>query len=249
MNWEIIQKWINNPENSDQNKESKTRFIQTALAGDITSLYGVGISNGSLKKYATYVYKKNKNIEFEELIANVDKLFMSAKSIEMRVFVFFLLEKYRKLIKNNSIQLFKHIDQKWIDEVDHWTSSDHLCINVIKHLNIDDQIRDTIQLWRVSDNFWRRRLCVTALLKHTNNNAEFITTQINYLKTDKNYYVRKSFPWLLRTISQSHADMIYNYLLDNYQYFSKTELREASKRLDTNKIEEIIDLYIKYKKS
>lgn len=240
-----VKSWLFDENNIDQDVESKIEFVQKSMVGPITRLRALGISNGKLKKYANQVSKEYKNIELDELLEELDIIYQNSISTEEKIIVYYILEKYKKLVVNNSQLVFNFIDENWIDDIDHWTSSDHLCIDALKHIKFDDTLREKIDSWIKSDNFWRRRLAVTTMLKHTKveNNAKYILTNIDLLKEDTNYYVRKTFPWLIRTISDSFPAMIKDYLLINYKFFSKTELRDATKKLDSITIEKILQNY------
>lgn len=241
-----ITKWLEDPSSSDQNKESKSGFIRTAKAGPITRLRAAGISNGKLKKYATEIFKENKTIDYNPLMGEMSDLYLEAKSTETVVLCFFILEKFKQLVRNNSKDIFKIINSDWIDKIDHWTSSDHLCINLVGYLELDEDIIEEVKTWRKSQNFWRRRLSITFFLKHYKGNEEIsnlVLEQIDYLKNDKNYYVRKSLPWLMRTVSHTIPDTIEEYLEKNIIYFSKTEIREASRKLSDDAQVQLIELY------
>lgn len=241
-----ITKWLEDPSSRDQNKESKNGFIRTALAGPVTRLHAIGISNPKLRKYASEFYKENITLDYNTLMEEMRKLYNQSKYTETVVLCFFILEKFKKLVKNNSKNIFKVINLDWIDKIDHWTSSDHLCINLVGYLELDEDIIEEVKTWRKSQNFWRRRLSITFFLKHYKGNEEIsnlVLEQIDYLKKDKNYYVRKSLPWLMRTVSHTIPDTIEEYLEKNIIYFSKTEIREASRKLSDDAQVQLIELY------
>ncbi len=248
---ELIQ-WIDNPENSDQNAVSKTEFVKIAKEGESSKLSGAGVSNPKLKKKASEFYKNNKiksEDEFHELFNELEKVYMNGKYIEERILVFFILEKYKKMIQKEHKLVFNRINKLWIDEIDHWTTADHLCINVFKHIPIY-QYNKTIDSWAKSDNFWRQRLSIVAYIKHIKSEEKVhrhIIQNIDLLKETKNYYVRKSFPWILREISKVNSQIISEYLDKNVQYLTKTELKEASKNLSENIKKSLLEKYENYK--
>ncbi|MCY3410556.1 MAG: DNA alkylation repair protein [Candidatus Heimdallarchaeota archaeon] len=237
--------WISDPANHDQDNTKKTGFVQTAMVGPVTKLSAAGISNGKLKKYCVEVQKANISMDIDELLEGAHYIFEKARFTEDRVAIFFLLERYKKLIKTNSIRVFTEINDRWVDLIDHWTTSDHLCINVFPYLMLNDSILKEIDLWGESQNFWRRRLSITALIKHCQDEeiGLFIIKQVNKQIQDRNYYVRKAIPWLLRTCCKSVTEEVEEYLMNNYHQLSKTELREAMKNLSIDSQAILLDLY------
>ncbi|MCH8907367.1 MAG: DNA alkylation repair protein [Candidatus Heimdallarchaeota archaeon] len=217
MKWErLIYEWLTDKSNSNQNLESKTNFAKTTFQSESTSLNAVGISNPSLRK----------------------------KVLEARTMSCYFLSKYKKHVDKT---LFNHINSVWIDLIDHWTLSDHLCIDAFANLDLN-QISYTkeIKKWVKNENFWRRRLSVTIYLKHLRKHewAGLLALEnIDKLKEDTNYYVRKSFSWVLRESSKVMKENISAYLINNVGYFNKTELHEASKYCDQGFKTELLDTY------
>ena len=222
----------------DQEGESKTDFLRIAKVGPPTRLAAIGISNGSVKKLARQYYADNKAQPFEHVLGVADELFRDAKYVEEHMFLFYLLEMYRKSYTSD---LFPIVDG-WIDLVDHWISSDHIAINVMKHYPVGNHL-DEIYQWVDSSNFWRRRQALTIFLKHLKSTkvAETVIALLDLLKEDRNYYVRKAFPWVMREMSKSHPELVQPFMITNIDFFTKTEVREASKYLEGN--EKIIELY------
>ena len=247
---DILRNWLFDPGNSDQELEGKRRFVKTANVGPVTRLDVLGISNGKLKKKAAEVFRENKNASFQQVLELTEELFCNAQHIEEQILATYLLEKYKKLVSNHAPQMFERIDTVWIEHVDHWMGADHLAINVFRYLPVyEETYVAKIRTWVESPNFWRQRLSIIAFIKHIKTHPaihNIIIDHINQLKTSKNYYVRKTFPWILREISKTNPDIINQYLLDNYMFFSKTELREATKNLANSS--KIISLYESSKK-
>lgn len=245
LKWErLIYEWLTDKSNSNQNLESKTNFAKTTFEGESTSLNAVGISNPSLRKKVTSFFNENKNMSQEDLIQGLDYLWIETGILEGRTMSCYFLAKYKKHVDKN---MFNHINSVWIDLIDHWTSSDHLCIDAFANLDLN-QISYTkeIKKWVKNKNFWRRRLSVTIYLKHLRKHewAGLLALEnIDKLKEDTNYYVRKSFSWILRESSKVMKENISTYLINNVGYFNKTELREASKYCDQEFKTELLDTY------
>ena len=143
--------WLFDEEISDQVKEGKANFLKTAKVGPVTKLETVGISNGTLKKKANEFYRTNKDISLPELLEGLKILWIKPMLAEARVLTAYILGKYHKIFDDS---VWQHIDG-WVETIDHWTSCDHLCIDVTGHLKVyEDPIYSDIQEWINSDNFW-----------------------------------------------------------------------------------------------
>ena len=221
----------------DQNAEKKTNFIKIAKVGEITHLSGFGISNGVVKKLAKDYFRKG--LPFDQVLTDCNRMFREAKYTEEHVFVFNLIELY----KNSVIEELFEYANEWIDYIDHWVSSDHLGINAMRYYPVQNHL-DQIRTWSSSDNFWRRRQSMTFVLKHLNREdvRNCAIMNITDLLDDRNYYVRKAIPWVLRICSKYDPKLIYEYLVEHISQLNKTELREASKKLEEK--EKLIELYL-----
>ena len=221
----------------DQDPEKKTAFVRIAKEGDVTLLRAFGISNPTVKQLAKGYFRKG--YSFNTVLSNCDEMIRSARHTEEIIFALYLIEFY----KSTDERLFRAADV-WIDLIDHWMMSDHLSINAMRHYTVENHI-DEIRVWTVSDNFWRRRQSVTIFLKHMKKTEvrKAVLANMTELLGDRNYYVRKAIPWVLRECSKFDLDGICRFLEDNIKSFSKTELREASKRIPER--ERLLELYLK----
>ncbi|MHA2029172.1 MAG: DNA alkylation repair protein [Candidatus Kariarchaeaceae archaeon] len=237
--------WLHDKDNSDQVKEGKLNFLKTAKEGPVTKLDTVGISNGILKKKANEFYRSNKDLQLQELLDGLDILWMKPMLSEARVLAAYILGKYHKIYDE---RVWEQIDN-WVDSIDHWTSCDHLCIDVSGNLAVDEYpIYIALQEWVKSENFWRRRFAIVCFVKHVRTEKRSVDKLLPLLDSilrDTNYYVRKAIPWLLREASKSSPNVLSEFIFDRIGFLSKTELREAMKMLDTDTQDKFIYKYEK----
>ncbi len=245
MKWvDELREWLFDPQNSDQEKKGKIKFLQKPASGPPTKLTAVGISNGRIKKKAADFYRNNTDMIFQNLINGIDEIWLDFGISEAHVLACNILARYKK--KFNS-DLWKLIDLKWINKLDHWISSDHLGIDVYPHFQIKNPpyVND-IKNWIKSENPWRRRIATICLLKHVRTSREdtlLLMDQIDVIKSDKNYYVRKTIHWMLREASKANPQGIEKFIRINIKYFYISELNEAIKRLKDPVKTEIINLF------
>jgi 3-methyladenine DNA glycosylase AlkD len=250
-----IIKWILDPSTSDQEPVGKTKFVKTAKDGPITRLSAVGKSNPLVRKKSKEFYKSyNNSLDLKNLLLGLDYIYQNIDYTEAAMFVFYTLETFKSLYKKDGEaqnEIFDLINYRWIDKIDHWIPSDHLCIDGVRHIQVyRDKYVKEIGKWVESDHFWRQRLSVVIFIKHLKTSKvarDQAINNITQLLGNKNYYIRKSFPWVLREISKVEPDRIETYVRDNISYFNKTELREAVKALDELIQVELIDLYMSNK--
>ncbi len=230
MDWvEELTLWLKNPSTPDQNAESKSQFIKIAKVGPPTRLSGLGISNGKLKRYASYLVKTHQPVLSENL-EQLNLLYSKAEHTETLLVLFFIIERLKKQVDST---LFYFLEENWIPKIDHWTTADHMCINVFGYIPLNADIIKRVEGWTFHDNFWFRRLSITFYLKHLKNRDThpYVIRNIDVLKNDPNYYVRKGIPWVVRTLSKQNLSIVEKFLEQNVESLTKTELREACKYL------------------
>ena len=150
-----------------------------------------------------------------------------------------LLEKWKKHFNNDS---FDCIDS-WVDTVDYWAISDHLSINLLGHFPLHDRgYQQRLFSWLDSPLYWRRRQALTAYLLPARNNPivfPIVLKTIAVLLPEKNYYIQKAIPWILREGYRKHPQnhaQAYAFLQQHRASFSKTHWREAMRYLSAGSV-------------
>lgn len=226
--------WLNDPQTADQVVAGKSKFLKTSKEGPITQLDTVGISNDVLKKKGREFYKENEKIEMSELLEGLNTLWFEPMLSEARILTTYILAKYHK---NFDTSIWEYID-RWVESIDHWTSCDHLCMEITPYIKVyENPIYEDLQKWITSDNFWRRRFTIVSFLKHVRSDKSAVVVMLplmNQIMSDNNYYVRKAIPWILREASKSDPEEVKEFIKERIELLTKTELREATDRLDPN---------------
>lgn len=231
MNFVDFEAWLIDPSTSDQEVEGKRKFMKTSKDGPVTQLDVIGKSNGLLRKKAKEFFKGNKTLDIIHVMEYLEKIQDNTKILEARIISAYLLGMYKK-------QFDKKVWDRlhtWIDGVDHWTAADHLCIDVYGHFPVyDPPYYDNLMDEIISSNFWRRRIAVVCFIKHVRTSSKAVERMLNLMDrivTDKQYYVRKAIPWLLREASKSEPKLIKAYIDKNRGNLKLSEMKEASKYL------------------
>ncbi len=195
-----------------------------------------------MKELAKDLYARYRQTPFSEILEVCDKLYREAEFIEEHLPIFYILERYKGKYSPD----YFSVVNGWIDLVDHWISSDHIAISVMRHYPVENHLKE-ISSWKFSENFWRRRQSLTILLKHLRKDGvgDLLMENVDYLKRDSSYYVRKAFTWVVREFSKVNPDAVQKFLNANLNFLNKTELRECSKYLSTR--DELIGQYDAYR--
>ncbi|MHA2504299.1 MAG: DNA alkylation repair protein [Candidatus Kariarchaeaceae archaeon] len=236
--------WIENTA-EDQDAQGKNSFLQTGKY-EKTRLRAVGISNPTLKKAASSLYKQLKDQPFTEVLDSVDDLMQNSEIYEAQLLSVYILEKFKRQFNDET---FNRIDS-WIDSIDYWAISDHLAINLFGHFPLNTQeYQQRLFSWLDSDHYWRRRQALTAYLAIARKDPDIldpVLRTIRVLLPEDNYYIKKAIPWILREAYRKHPQhnqAVFEFLKQHISSFSKTMLREAMRYLSEKQQQELLKLY------
>ncbi len=233
----LVMDWLTDPATSDQNLKRKQEFALRTPKTHPSSLTTVGKSNPLLNKKAAELARELKNTQFEEIVDGATSLWIK-NILEARIFACKLLGKFKKQLNHAA---WKRIDEEWIDLIDHWTSADHLCLDVLSYYPLTDETRsyiDDLQSWSLSLNPWRRRVSLAAFVRIVRKNASAsikMENILNNLIADEDYYVRKAITWILRETTKSNPEFVKKFVTTHEEYFKKTEIKEILRKISSSK--------------
>jgi 3-methyladenine DNA glycosylase AlkD len=219
----------------------------------------LNILNPDIKEYKTYGIKVK---DIETIVKEVDKqvdisyndvikifIELTKSTIEEEKFAgFMLLNLYKRHFNKN---LLKTIENLYSDHCHTWSHCDSTSIRVIGPFlakNNNSQLAyETLNRWIVHENLWIRRMSLASLVKiimvKKKFNQKFVFELIQKaLEYEKEYYIKKAVAWVLRTCSKYQPEIIYKYLLENKENFSRLILREGSEKLEKLKRSTILDI-------
>lgn len=159
----------------------------------------------------------------------------STESFETRLAAIDMMKVYAK---KAPVEKALDIIDCWIDEIDTWGICDPLCQPCIGTLLYrDPSIAKTLEEWRDSDNFWRRRCSVLPYLflcLKANYQPEFDSRILKAVEPhidDEEFFVGKAAGWVLRELSKRNPHLVRGYIDKNKDRMTKLVLREGSKKL------------------
>jgi len=109
----------------------------------------------------------------------------------------------------------------------------------------EELAKQTINHWADSKNLWIKRGSLVLLLKIIMVKKEFEEKGVynlveRMLEYSNENYIEKAIGWLLKTCSKYNPELIYKYLKENRDKFSRLILRYSSEKLAQEKRSEIL---------
>jgi 3-methyladenine DNA glycosylase AlkD len=99
----------------------------------------------------------------------------------------------------------------------------------------EHEVKEVVENWSRSEYLWVRRGSLVIYLKtvmiRKNFSQDFLSELIENFINDSEPYIQKAIAWLLRTCSRYEPKIIFEYLMENKNEFSRLVLREGSKKL------------------
>ncbi len=225
--------WLKDPSTSDQDIKIKQKFASSTPNSHPSNLTAVGKSNPLLTKKASELSRILKLRPFEEILEGVTNLWKH-EILESRILACKLLSKFKKSLDQPT---WNKIDTEWIDLIDHWTSADHLCIDVLSHFPITDESQpyfENLKQWSAASNPWRRRVALVTFVRAVRTNSKAVAMMERILEKiieDDDYYVRKAIPWILRESTKSDSLRVKEFLERHEKHLKKSEIKEIVRKL------------------
>lgn len=192
----------------------------------------------SIAKEFHDAHKKDKDLS--DIHKVVSELW-SVPIYDVKTLAISILRRLDKKIDKSTFDLVK----AWFDDIDNWSHCDGLSVYVLGSILLrDDSIISEIMKWTKSGSIWRRRgaLTSTMLANRKRKGDPFWTlTMLNDVLEDRDYYVRKTFSWVLREMGKGYPDFVYEYLMYNKAKFNKTDVKESVKYLPEDKAKTILE--------
>ncbi len=124
---------------------------------------------------------------------------------------------------------------RWLDETDNWEIVDAIAVGVLGEMVVSDRKRiDELKLWLNSDNFWRQRAAVMAMLP-LNTGGRIHTAETfdmcRPLMLATEPHVRTAVAWVIREAGAVAPDETAEFLMPYKFKVVNSLLREAARKL------------------
>jgi 3-methyladenine DNA glycosylase AlkD len=206
-----------------------------------TSLELLGVRMPILDSIAKEFFDLHrKDEDLREVHRTVEELW-SVPIFDVKTLAISILRRFRRKLDASTFDVVKI----WLDDIDNWAHCDGLSVYVLGSILLNDEsVIADIMGWTKSDNFWRRRAALTSTMlgNRAGKGDPFWTlTMLNDVLDDNEYYVRKTFGWVLREMGKGYPDFVFEYMMYNKSKFNKTDVKEAVKRLPEEQAKTVIE--------
>ncbi|MFQ6060551.1 MAG: DNA alkylation repair protein, partial [Thermoplasmata archaeon] len=186
-------------------------------------------------------YESHKSDSDLDRVHKVVAELWSVPVYDVKTLAISILRKFRSRIDRSTFDLVKD----WFDDLDNWSHCDGLSVYVLGSILLrDDSIISDIMKWTKSDNPWKRRgaLTSTMLGNRKGKGDPFWTLgMLNSVLEDKNFYVRKTFGWVLREMGKGFPDFVFEYIMFNKSRLREADIKESVKYLPKEKAKTILE--------
>ncbi len=213
------------------------------LKSEDPKFFGYGHKIGELEKIVQQI--ENQTECSYEAALEVFKNLMSSHIHEEKFAGFLFINRFKRDFNKDLIKIFKEVISKYCDS---WALCDSSMIKVLgpylAKRGKEQLAISTIKSWANSDLLWIRRgslvIYLKAIMIKKDFDYNFLVKLIKPLINDSEPYIQKAIAWLLRTCSRYKPKIIFSYLLENKENFSRSFLREAAQKLSDAQREIII---------
>lgn len=207
-----------------------------------TELECLGVRKPFLHSLAKEFYGAHKDDKDLEGVHKVAEELWDFPIFDVKTLAISILRKFDKKVDESTFDLVK----PWFDDIDNWSHCDGLSVYVLGPIILkDDSVVSDIMSWTQSENPWRRRGALTSTMlgnRKGKGDPFWTLTMLNDVLGDKDYYVRKTFSWVLREMGKGFPDFVYEYLMYNKSKFSKRDVEESVKYIPKEKAETVLEL-------
>lgn len=125
--------------------------------------------------------------------------------------------------------------KKWIsNHVNNWASCDSLCNHTVgEFIEMYPAFLSGLKEMATSDNRWMRRASAVSLIVPARKGLFLndILEIANLLLPDKDDMVQKGYGWMLKVASQTHQQVIFDYVISKKAIMPRTALRYAIEKM------------------
>lgn len=137
--------------------------------------------------------------------------------------------------------------ENWVNKyVNNWATCDTLCNHTIGTIiEMYPDLLTDLKKWTLSGNRWVKRASAVSLIlparKGKFRNEIFKIAGL--LMHDSDDMVQKGYGWMLKVLSQTHADEVFGYVMEHRSVMPRTALRYAIEKLPPEKKKEAMKRY------
>jgi len=210
----------------------------------------IGANASDIKLIISDFQKENAELTAKQMLSITEYLLANAQYSEEVLLAFGLINKF---VKNNYDDDLLIRFEFWLENyATNWSHVDDLCIKTIyQFLLARPHLINKTQHWVHSKVSWCRRASNVVWVKFIKRKIGASTYQLDkanvfyncdLLIEDKDEFVQKSIGWLLKVTSVHHEQDVVAYIEDNISTMSRSTLRYAIEKMDTDLKERLLSI-------
>jgi 3-methyladenine DNA glycosylase AlkD len=195
---------------------------------------GAGLVTGAVRSVSQANYAGLKKLSKEEILDLCDAL-LAAGGWAKGVIAFDWAYRLRRQYAPQDFERF----ERWLETyVDGWSPCDDLCTHALgEHLRRFPENTPRLFTWAASPNRWLRRGAAVALIpsvkKGENTTAALHVADL--LLVDPDDLVQKGYGWMLKEMSRSEPELVFDYVMQHKTVMPRTALRYAIEKLSSDR--------------
>lgn len=220
----------NAPQRTGEKAEREKRILNSSNQNFIS--YGLKISE--IDKIVRSILKHYK-LDFKQA-SQIFKKLVDTDIYDEKMAAISFISRFKKKFDDSLIEVYENTLKTHCDT---WAFCDSSMIKIIGPYLAKKKKRDLanqiIEKWSDSNNLWVNRASLVVFLKitmlHKNFDEMSLYRLLENLMDDSEGYIQKAVAWALKTCSKYKPKLIFDFLLDNHDRFSRSILRTACEKL------------------
>jgi 3-methyladenine DNA glycosylase AlkD len=194
-----------------------------------------GLTTGKVRSVSSSVFKliEDKNIDY---VLDLCESLLEERKWEPGVIAYDWAYRMRKQYTPEIFQRF----EQWLKRyVRGWGDCDDFCTHAFGELlGQYNSLFERVFEWTVHPDFWVRRASAVILIYPIRKGKMYEIdpfTIPDALMNDEHYLVLKGYGWMLKELSRSEPDAVYEYIMRNKVRMPRLSLRYAIEKFDKEK--------------
>jgi len=211
-----------------QNSDPHTKATGQKYFKEEVNIYG--IKTALVSKIGKTFDKEILAMDKNEVFVLCEELWQSSYMEES-----FIACHFSHLISKNYDPADFKVFEKWVASyVSNWASSDTLCNHTIgAFVEMYPEFLENLKKWAKSKNRWVKRASAVTLIISARHGKflKDIFEIADILLIDGDDLVQKGYGWMLKSASQAHPKVVFEYVMKNKDKMPRTALRYAIEKM------------------
>lgn len=191
-----------------------------------------GLTTGKVRSISSALYKKIEDKSIDKVLVLCEML-LNERKWAFGIIAYDWAYRVREQYKDETFFVFENWLKKYVTG---WSDCDDFCTHALGELiSQNNELFDYVVKWTEHPDFWVRRAAAVSLVYPIRKNKykginPFIISDA--LLNDDHYLVLKGYGWMLKVLSQSEPNSVYDYLMKNKDVMPRISYRYALEKFD-----------------